>query len=361
MSRPEENLTFWRGMVGLDDKFPSLTPLREGELASSVVIDAAEMDGIRASMASEQLNQIIVDPGWGATTLFRHLVYDARDRVMERRSLPVAIDLATLFVDQEITPDTLVSEIRRQILGLLVGRPWESRLNRDFYFEAINYEQSIDLARHKADANAFLFGDKRPTDKQLVARFPWLNHPLSAQLKFLLSGLRIETALYVHLPPDMEPEQVSALVAAIKWITRDTGTIEFAAWREVYICTPELILEMERDFQRPYKRIVYKKYTAAQVYLMLIRRYQPTLAGLDGQRQINLTEVFDAAFVDEAWSVATSLANLSERVRSAVLRRLDCPQAKVPFRLEPGVSSTPELDAVGSFALRRATRERAGA
>lgn len=334
-SRAEENLAFWHGLVGLDSTFPALEPLADDDLQSHVVTDEAQMDAIRASLASQQLNQILVEAGWGATTLFRYLIHDARDHAMDRLTLPVALDFEVLFVDRDITPDALTYEIRRQLIGLLLDSPWEQTLHPDFYFECINYEESMTLSEYKVRANKFLFYDRAPSPRELVRHFPWLRGPLSNQATFLLNKLRIQTALYIHLPRDISSQRLRDLVASIKWITQQSTDIEYAAWREVYICSATLKGELNRDFKRPWQFIDYQKYTPAQIYTMLIRRYQPLLSGLARQRRLSLTEVFSAEFVDNAWREAESLVDLSTHMRAAVLRRLDCPSSEVPFRLEP--------------------------
>lgn len=366
-TRAEDNLAFWLGLVGLDPAFPALAPLSDEKLRSSVVTDAAQMEILRSNLASQQLNQIIVKAGWGATTLFRFLVDEARDRVMERLTLPVEIDLETMFVDaRDIRPEMLSTEIRRQILGLLVGNPWESVLNRDFYFECIGYDSSTSLARHKADASNLLFYGKPPSARQLVQRFPWLRRDLGGQVNYLLSHFRFQTALYVHLPPDTPAQRMNDLAASIKWILRDAPDMDYAAWREIYVSAHAPAEALVRDFARSFERMEYKKYTPAQVYLMLISRYQPALSGLTGSRQVNLDSVFAPEFVEDAWPEATSLSDLAERVHSAILRRLDCPAAEVPFRLDPARATpdTPEsTEAQGpasSFQARRAARRSSG-
>ena len=339
-SRADENLTFWRGLHGLDPAFPSLTQLRDDELLESVVIDETQLDIIRSSVAGDQLTQIVVQPGWGGTTLFRYVLQDARARVRDRLMLPVSIDLRELFLDR-ITPEALTREIRLQIMALLLDSPWETVLGYDFYFECINYDSVSPLGEHKKEALRFLFRGERPSDRRLAQRFPWLRDPLSAQLGYLLANLRIQTGLYVHVPTDTSAERIRDLLAALKWITRDLGHLHAAAWREIYFCTPSASTQMLHEWKRPFRIIQYEPYTAAQFYLMLIRRYEPSSASA---KRAQLPDIFPSELVFEAYRGGESLTGLSDLVRSAVLRRLDCPKELVPFTLRP--HTTP--DGIGS-------------
>lgn len=363
--RAEENLAFWRRLVGLDEDFPSLARLTDAELTRSVVTDASQMAPVRSSIASNQLTQIVVKPGWGATTLFKYMFQDASANVMEHLLLPVKIDLEEVFLEGGITPKALTREIRRQIITLLLENPWENQLNKRFYFDCINFEggssraSSASLARYRTEALRFLRRDKPLSDVTLGRRFPWLRDPLSKQVHFLLSNFRIQTALYIHLPRDIKPQRLREFISSIKWIARDEGEIDYAAWREVYFCTSTLRFKIDRDFERGFMRVSYNRYTAAQVYLMLFHRYPPDPPPLVEQKPVNLTDVFSEAFVEQAWRDATSLADLTDRLRGLLLRRLDCPSDEVPFRLEPlpAEVAKPAVDAGEGFIARRRARE----
>lgn len=199
MSAAEKNIAFWRRLVGLDASFPELKRISDEDLLKLMVLDDTPLEIIRSSVGGNQLTQIVIEPGWGCTTLFRYLVKEARDNAMGRLLLPVAIDLETLFQKDTITAEGLQGVIKRQIIGLLIDTPWELSLNRDYYFECINYDSSSELATYKARMRLFLF-DRPPSTQKLFSQFPWLRRNLSDMLNYLLANFRIQTVLYFHFP-----------------------------------------------------------------------------------------------------------------------------------------------------------------
>lgn len=337
MTVNEKNLVFWRSLVGLEPSFPSLPPLRDEELLPLAVLDASQLEAIRSSLGTHQLTQIVVEPGWGCTTLFRYLVKEARDNVMGRLLLPIALDLGSLFGQGQREPlgrERLELEIKRQIIGLLVDSPWEQSLNHDYYFECINYDSSIDLPNYRARMR-LLMSDRPPPPRKLFTQFPWLRNQLSDCLNYLLANLRIQTVLYFHFPRGVESQQVRDLISAVKATIYESGAVDFAAWREVYFCSPRQRPEIGRDFQRHFNVVHYPRYTAAQIYMMLVKRYTPNVPGFRGRNPVSLNSVFAEDFVKDARRGAASLANVIEKVYEDMLRRLDCPETDVPFELKP--------------------------
>jgi hypothetical protein len=333
VNRADRNLIFWKSLVGLEATFPALAPLRDQELLPLVVTDPTQLSAIQTSLASHQLTQIVVEPGWGRTTLFRYLLKDARDNAMGRLLLPLAIDLETLFQREALTSDALQAELKQQIVGLLIDIPWEQSLPHDYYFECINYDAATDVASYKARMRLFLT-DRPPTTRQLLGQFPWLRATLSSLLNYLLANLRIQTALYIHFPDPLDSQRLRDLVGAIK-VGNEAGPLDYAAWREVYFCGQLQQAELGRDYVRPFNVLEYPRYTAAQIYAMLVKRYTPNLPGYRARSQVTLGSVFDEAFVHQAWRGVGSLGEVVERVRAAMLRRLDCPEVAVPFQLAP--------------------------
>lgn len=333
MERAERNLIFWRSLVGLDSSFPSLVPLRDEELPTHVVLDPNQVAFIHASLAGNQLTQIVVEPGWGRTTLFRYLVKEAQDNAMGRLLLPISIDLEKAFQRSSLTVEALEAEIKLQIIGLLIDAPWEQSLNHNYYFDCINFDSSTDLPTYKARMQLFLT-DRPPSPRRLVGQFPWLRGNLGEQLGYLLANLRIQTSLYIHFPRELDSQRIRDLVAAVK-VTTEAASVGYAAWREVYFCSNDQRLELGRDFQRPFNVVEYPPYTAAQIYAMLLRRYTPNVPGFRGRTQLQLGSVFDEAFVQRAWRGASSLREVIEVARAEMLRRLDCREQDVPFMLSP--------------------------
>ncbi|WP_459871287.1 hypothetical protein [Endothiovibrio diazotrophicus] len=337
MSRAEKNLIFWRSLVGLSPEFPTLPPIPERELPSLTVFDPGKMEAVRASLGSHQLTQVVVEPGWGGTTLFRYLLRESRERAMERLLLPVSLDLESLFTKEPITLDGLEEEIKRQLVGLLVDNPWEQSLNRDYYFECINFDHATELASYKARMRLFLF-DRPPAMRRVLAQFPWLKGALADLLNYLLRNFRIQTSLHFHFPREVEPQRLRDLVRSLKVLHESAGHqggVEYAALREVYVCTPLQRAEIERDFQRPFNVVRYPRYTPAQIYAMLLKRYPPHVPGFQGRNQMSMDAVFSERFVQEAWRDAEDLAQVLERTRAGMLNYLDCPEEAVPFLLEP--------------------------
>ncbi|MDG4596507.1 MAG: hypothetical protein P9F75_12605 [Candidatus Contendobacter sp.] len=350
-SRAEKNLVFWRSLVGLDPEFPTLSPIPERELPSLMVLDPGQIDGLRSSLGSHQLTQVVVEPGWGCTSLFRYMLGEVRDRAMERLLLPVSIDLEHLFRKDSVTLDGLEEEIKRQMIGLLLDNPWEQSLNRDYYFECIHFEYATDLSSYKSHMRQFLF-DRPPAFRRLLAQFPWLKEALPDLLNYLLHNFRIQTALYFHFPRDIQPQPLRDLVRSIK-ASHERGGVEYAALREVYFCTPLQKVEIERDFQRPFNVLRYPRYTAAQIYAMLLKRYTPNVPGFRGRNQVGLDAVFSERFVQDAWRGAATLGGVVEQVQTAVLQRLDCAEADVPFLLEPVPTASPAVAATPATTPRK--------
>lgn len=71
MSR--ENFEYWKELVGLEEyNFPRLMQL-EGENIQLARIGQRRIQEILKAIATNQLISIQVQPGWGATTLYRYM------------------------------------------------------------------------------------------------------------------------------------------------------------------------------------------------------------------------------------------------------------------------------------------------
>ncbi len=333
MEQRETNLKFWRSLVGLPSGFPKLYPLAEKEILDLMVIDPERLSQIQQSMGTRQLTRVSVQPGWGLTTLFQYLWNELMENCLERLIIPIRIDLTVEPFLEEITLPGLQNEIKKQIIAILIEKPWECRLNNDYYFHCINFDEGSNLEVYKAKMRQLLF-DKPPKPRALVAQFPWLKDSLQDLFNYQLVNLRIQTVLFYHFPRKMEEQRILDLVSSLKAIF-EISRFEFAAIREIYFCTPSVATDLDREFKRPFSSIKYPVYTAAQIYAMLVKRYSPYVPGAKGRNTVTLNSVFSEEFVIRAWESKMTLGGIVDKIQQEMYARLDCAKNKVAFFLKP--------------------------
>lgn len=331
----KENLKFWKTLVGLPENFPKLFQLDRNEILDMVVINPDVEKSIMNSLSSKPITQVVVQEGGGTTTLYNYIFQRCSEKTIDSLVIPIAFDFASLYWQEEaFTAGKIEEEIKLQVIGNLVENPWENKLEEAHYFYCINYQEDCDFYSYRAKMRRFLY-DKRPSYREVCRNFPFAKEKLDEFINYLLKNLRMQTVIFFHFPRQMDEQHMMDFVSAIK-ILYERNSFLSAAVREIYFCTPKTQKDLDREYKRDYAPIKYPMYTPAQIFKMLVKRYRPTLPGSKGRvDSIDLASVFSEEFVSMIWNGKLSLVDVISKVEDNMLEKLNCEQAKIPYRLEP--------------------------
>ncbi len=72
----KENFIYWKELVGLDNTdFPQLISLDESSIHKASIVPTRLLQ-IRNNISTNHLVSVQVQPGWGATTLYKKIISD---------------------------------------------------------------------------------------------------------------------------------------------------------------------------------------------------------------------------------------------------------------------------------------------
>ncbi|MCX6579204.1 MAG: hypothetical protein NT166_03385 [Candidatus Aminicenantes bacterium] len=332
--RAEENLKFWKALVNLPDHFPKLNPLTDENVIDMMVINQEIEKTIFNSISSKPLTHVVVQKGSGLTTLYTYIFQKYFQRSFENLAIPVNFDLSVPEWEQNISSQWIEQEIKKQVIQNLIQNPWDNVLEEAYYFYCINYQEDTDFYAYRAEMLKFLSGRKDSAWRTFSNSFPFTKRRLDDFLNYLLDNLRIQTVVFYHFPGDLSDEQVILdFISAIKTIY-EVNQFRKAAMREVYYSTTEIQRDLDREFKRDFNVIYYPRYTAAEIFAMLVKRYRPYSPGMAGKiTPMDLSSVFSEEFVKKAWEEDISLAAIIKQIKKLMLERLDCDRKEVPYQL----------------------------
>ena len=320
------NLQYWKELVGLEETdFPQLIEVDEDSIDKAAIVSTRMME-IDNAIATNRLVDIQVQAGWGATTLFRVL----KDRLdKEELTLLLDFDFEQNVLDGEMTSDQFQFMTKWKLASRIIDAMREKPRQRNYMYEVLSFDDN-----GQTPWNGYLRRKKRALDAcgddpdKFYSEFPFFSKMnVYDCVNYFLANFQIRSVFLYLLPKRVNEDGLLGLVGLVK-NEYDGKDIQPAAMREVYICTPKTMRQLREFYDRPYFDIPYKRYSAAEIYSMLVSGYRN-----DDRDFGSVNDVLDEEFINKAYNEKKSLRKIMDLVGKEMEKALEGDVASIPYRL----------------------------
>lgn len=323
----KENFLYWKELVGLEEyNFPHLIPLDEEKIQLARIAQSRILE-IRKAIATNQLVDIQVQPGWGATTLYRYMANDIKSN---RLNLLVLFDFeADNFQDGNLTEKKFIFQIKWKMANGMLDIMMTQSLQECYMYEVFGYEDT-----GEKPWRAYLREKRRElsecedSSKLFYQKFPFFTDmDIPECLNFFLHNFQIQTVFMYLFPRKADEDSVMEFVGIIKNVF-DGKDIAPAAVREVFFVTPQMFSMMRAVYERPYKDIQYKQYSSAEIFSMLVNTHK-----LLDFSNATISDVFEQDFITHVYDKLLTLNQIMEKVEEEIVEFLVGETSEVPYKL----------------------------
>ena len=323
----KSNFLYWKELVGLEEyNFPRLIPL-EMENIHLARIAQSRAQEIRKAIATNQLVDIQVQSGWGATTLYRYMANDIKHNKL---NLLVMFDFeADNFQDGDLSDNEFIFQVKWKMANGMLSIMMEQSLQECYMYDVFGFEDTGEkpwrgyLREKRRELN-----ECEDNRRKFYEKFPFFsNMDIADCLNYFLHNFQIQTVFLYLFPRTAEEDSVLEFVGIIKNIF-DGKDIAPAAVREVFFLTPKMFSMMRQVYERPYKDIIYKQYSAAEIFGMLMSTYK-----LSDFSDASIGNVFEQEFITNVYDRRLTLDQIMEKVEEEIIEYLKGEVSEVPYKL----------------------------
>lgn len=322
----KENFIYWKEIVGLEDTdFPQLIPLDESNIHKASIVSTRLLP-IRNSISTNNLVSVQVQPGWGATTLFKKIESDLeKDNIR----LLVNFDFEKNELDGSLTEQEFEFRTKWKLASGIADIMREVPMQQIYMYEVFDFEDTGStpwvghLRRKRKKLN-----ECQDNSKDFYKEFKFFDKLSIVDIvNYFLANFQIQCVFMYLFPRKVAEDNLLELVGMIK-NKYDGMNIAPAAMREVYISTPKIFKMIKNVYTRPFYEIAYKRYSAAEMYSMLVSTYKN-----DDAMFSSVNDVFDEEFIIKAYSEKLSMAKIMEKVTKIIEDNLEGNTANIPYKL----------------------------
>ena len=322
----KENFQYWKELVGLEDTdFPQLIPLTDENIDRAAIVQTRVTE-IKAAVAANNLVDIQIQPGWGATTLFRYFKQELKK---DNLTLLVPIDFEANKLDGTLTQEQFIFQTKWKLAGEICKMFRDKPMQPLYMYEVLGYEEdgTSPWPGHLRRKMKVLGICEKDAEKFYEAFTFFAKRPIDVCVNYFLANFQIRTVFLYLFPRKVAEDPLLELVAILKNIY-DGKEIQPAAMREIYICTPKMFLKIQDTYERPFHDVIYDRYSAAEIFKMLVATYRSDDAPFQ-----SISDVFEESFIAEAYNKRRSLTQIMEKVGKNLEGFLDVPTAQIPYKL----------------------------
>lgn len=322
----KENFIYWKEIVGLEDTdFPQMMPLDESNIYKASIVSTRLLP-IRNRISTNNLVSIQVQPGWGATTLYKKIVSDLEKDHMR---LLINFDFEKNELDGSLTEEEFEFRTKWKLANGIADIMREVPMQQTYMYEVFDFEDTgstpwIGHLRKKK---------KRLTEcqnnaKDFYSEFKFFDKlSIVDCVNYFLANFQIQCVFMYLFPRKIAEDNLLELVGIIK-NKYDGMNITPVAMREVYISTPKIFKMIKNVYTRPFYEIPYKRYSAAEMYSMLVSSYKN-----DDVMFSSVNDVFDEEFIIRAYNERLSMVKIMEKVTKIIEDSLEGDIANIPYKL----------------------------
>ncbi len=286
----KENFIYWKELVGLEDTdFPQLIPLDESNIHKASIVPTRLLP-IRNSISTNNLVSVQVQPGWGATTLYKKIISELEKDHMR---LLINFDFEKNELDGSLTEQDFEFRTKWKLASGIAEIMREVPLQQTYMYEVFDFEDTGStpwvghLRRKRKRLN-----ECQDNAKDFYKEFMFFDKlSIVDCVNYFLANFQIQCVFMYLFPRKIDEDGLLELVGMIK-NKFDGMNITPAAMREVYISTPKIFKMIKNVYTRPFYEIPYKRYSAAEMYSMLVSTYKNEDAMFS-----SVNDVFDEEFI----------------------------------------------------------------
>jgi hypothetical protein len=324
----KENFVYWKELVGLEDTdFPQLIPLDEDNIYKASIV-ATRLLPIRNSISTNNLVSIQVQPGWGATTLFKKIESDLKK---DNIKLIVNFDFEKNELDGTLTEKEFVFRTKWKLASGIADIMRTVPMQQIYMYEVFDFEDkgSTPWIGHLRKKRKSLNECMNNADNFYKEFKFFAKLSIADCVNYFLTNFQIQSVFMYLFPRKMEEGNLLELVGMIK-NQYDGKNIAPAAMREIYISTPKIFKMIKSVYTRPFHEISYKRYSAAEMYSMLVSTYKNEN---DEAMFSSVNDVFDEEFITKAYDEKLSMVKIMEKVTNIIEDSLERDMANIPYKL----------------------------
>ena len=322
----KENFQYWKELVGLEETdFPQLIPLSEEEIGRSSIVPTRLIE-IKNAIASNSLLNIQVQPGWGATTLFRYL---KRELKKDSLTLLVSFDFEKDKLDGSLTEEELAFRTKWRMASDICQMMRDNSMQPLYMYDVLSFEDtgSSPWVAHLRKKMRALASCEQDAEK-FYAEFPFFNKFSADEcVNYFLNNFQIRTVFLYLFPRRVGEDALLEFVGLIKNIY-DGKEIQPAAMREAYIGVPKVFKQMQSVYARPSFDIAYERYSAVEMFSMLVSAYRS-----DDTAVARVNDVFDEEFITQAYDEKSTMEKIMNKVAQAMEHSLEGNTTDIPYKL----------------------------
>lgn len=322
----KENFIYWKELVGLEDTdFPQLIPLDDSNI-HKVSIVSTRLQPIRDSISTNNLVSVQVQPGWGATTLFRKIVSSLENDSIK---LLITFDFEKNELDGSLTEQEFEFRTKWKLASGIADIMHKVPMQQTYMYDVFDFEDTgstpwVMYLRNKRKK----LKEYQDNAKDFYNEFMFFDKlSIVDCVNYFLANFQIQCVFIYLFPRKIAEDNLLELVGMIK-NKYDGMNITPAAMREVYISTPKIFKMIKNVYTRPFYEISYKRYSAAEMYSMLVSVYKN-----DDAMFSSVNDVFDEEFIIKAYNEKLAMVKIMENVTKIIEDNLEGDIANIPYKL----------------------------
>ena len=325
MSR--ENFLYWKELVGLQETdFPQLIPLSETNIGRASIVPTRLME-IKNAIVSNSLVNIQVQPGWGATTLFQYLKQELKKD--NRPTLLVSFDFEKDKLDGSLTEEEFAFRTKWRLASGIHQMMKHNSMPPIYMYDVFSFEDNgrLNWPRHLKEKGNALENCEQDAEK-FYEEFPFFNKFSADEcVNYFLNNFQIRTVFLYLFPRRVDEDALLEFVWLIK-NAYDGKDIQSAAMREAYIGVPKVFKQMQSVYARPSFDIAYERYSAGEMFSMLVSAYRSDDAAVP-----SVSDVFDEEFITQAYDEKSTMEKIMNKVAQSMEHSLEGNTADIPYKL----------------------------
>ena len=327
MSSSTSNLQYWKELVGLEDTdFPQLIEVNRENIEKAAIVGTRMLE-IENSIATNGLVDIQVQAGWGATTLFRVL---SSRLGKEDLTLLIDFDFEKNKLDGELTAQDFRFKIKWKLASRIIDAMREKPRQQNYMYDVLSFEDTgstpwVGYLRKKKR----ILESCSENREMFFEEFPFFERMTVPDcINYFLANFQMRSVFVFLFPSRVSEDGLLGLVGLIKDVF-DGKDIQPAAKREVYVCTPKIMGQIKEFYSRPYFDIEYKRYSAAEIYSMLVSLYRSD----DDRDFVSVNDVLDEEFIIRAYDQKKNLKKVMAQVGRKMEEALQGDVSSIPYKL----------------------------
>lgn len=321
-----KNFQYWKELVGLEETdFPQLIEINETNIDRASIV-LTRLDDIEKKIASNTLVDIQVQPGWGATTLFR-VVKSELDK--GDLNLVLSFDYEKNKLDGTMTEREFEFATKWKLAKGITEIMREKPLQQNYMYDVFDFEDNgstpwVGYLRKKSRRLEQL----KDNETEFYKEFAFFERMSIVDcVNYFLTNFQIQSIFMYLFPRRVNEDGLNELVGMIK-NSYDGKDIAPAAMREVYVCTPKVFKQIKNVYTRPFFDIQYRRYSAAEIYGMLVSTYTN-----EDTVFTTVNDVFDEEFISLEYNEKLTMVKIMQNVTKRVEDCLVGDTSDIPFRL----------------------------